>query len=239
MVLSSPARLVAVLLLAAAGPAWAAARVVDTRASQGAPVASTRAAAVEAVVLLQGYSMTGVGGAILLKDRPAVLYRDGTYSTDAERALLIDAPVAGRWLRDTSGWTLTDGGGKTIKVKDAIRAMPAEHGSRLEGSYRSLGGVGSSARGVAVMTAWSAMQFEADGRVSVGQGAGATTGDVATGASSQDTGHYLLDGHVITLTFADGRREQRLFYFLPGREGEQAIGIGARTLSRRRPGRPR
>ena len=198
------------------------------------PVAGGRADDIEAVVLVQGYSMTGVGGAILLKYSPAVLYRDGRYSKDAKRALQGDARIDGRWQRSGSGWTLTDNKGKSTQVKSSMRAEPADRGTPLQGSYRSLGGVGAPGQDVAVVSAWSAMQFGRDGTVQMGQGAGATTGTVATGGKQSNAARYELDGHVITLTFADGRREQRLFYFLPGKDGQQAIGVGSSTLSKRR-----
>lgn len=199
-----------------------------------APVGASRAADIDAVVLVQGYSMTGVGGAILLKYSPAVLYGDGSYSKDARRALQGDARIDGRWHRNGGGWALTDQKGKTTQVKASMRALPAGRGSRLQGSYRSLGGVGAPGQDVAVVSAWSAMQFARDGSVQMGQGAGATTDTVVTGAKGSNAARYELDGHVITLIFADGRREQRLFYFLPGKEGQQAIGVGASTLSMRR-----
>lgn len=85
----------------------------------------------------------------------------------------------------------------------------------------------------AVVSAWSALQFGRDGTVRMGQGAGATTDDVVAGSRQSAVARYRLDGHVITLSFADGHSEQRLFYFLPGNDGRRAIGVGSSTLSMR------
>ena len=137
-----------------------------------APVSATRAADIDAVVLVQGYSMTGVGGAILLKVQPGGAVWRRQLQQDARRALQGDARIDGRWHRTGGGWALTDQKGKTTQVKASMRALPAGRGSRLQGSYRSLGGVGAPGQDVAVVSAWSAMQFARDGSVQMGQGAG-------------------------------------------------------------------
>ncbi len=214
-----------VLGIAAAGPAPVNEPTAEPAAGVGA---------IQAVVLVQGYAMTGVGGGLVLKYSPAVLFRDGRYTRDARRALQGDVRIDGRWTAQSSGWALTDAQGKTTQVPASMRAEPAEPGAPLQGSYRSLAGVGSPNTRVGVVSAWAEMSFQRDGSVQLGQGAGATAGTVATASSRGDVARYRLDGHVITLDFGDGRQEQRLFYFVPGQAGKRAIGIGGSTLSPRR-----
>jgi hypothetical protein len=187
---------------------------------------------VEAVVLTSAWSPSGIGGSVVINYRPAVLYKDGTFSRDAERALRSGARIDGRWQRDGSGFVLQGADGKAQQVPAKMRARPATAGQALQGAYRSLSGAGAAGTGVSTVTAFNTMQFSADGRVVLAQGAGASGGGVTTHGTKSATARYQLEGHTITVTHDDGQREQRLFYLFP--DSDRAIGVGALSLSARR-----
>lgn len=190
-----------------------------------------RAADIEAVVLTTSWSPSGVGGSVVMDYRPAVLFRNGSYTTDAERAL--GAPrVDGRWQRSGSGYALTDAKGNIKRVEPKMRARPAAGGLTLSGNYRALGGSGQPFSGVPMVTAFKNFQFNNDGSVLMGSGGGATGGGVVTYGKKGAMARYRLDGWTITLTFADGRSERRLFYLFP--DSNRSIGVGGSTLVARK-----
>jgi hypothetical protein len=186
---------------------------------------------IEAVVLQQGYSM-GYGGAITLEYKPAVLFRDGSYSGDTARALEGNRRVDGRWQRSSSGWALTPNKGKPVDVSSKMLARPAKAGATLEGEYRSLSGVGSLNANPAVVAAWKNVKFSSDGTVRQAQGAGADAGNVVTASSKASAARYQLNGYSIAMTYPDGHTETKLFYLFP--DSDNAIGLGGSTLSKRR-----
>jgi hypothetical protein len=212
-------------------------RALSSFALSGALLLSGAAASapertIEGVVLTTTWSPTGIGGSVVVNYRPAVLYKDGSFSRDAERALRADARIDGRWQRDGSGFVLQGADGKAQQVPTKMRARPAKSGQTLEGAYRSLSGAGAAGTGVTTVAAFNTMQFEADGRVVLAQGAGASGGGTTTHGMRSEAARYRLDGHTITVTHDDGRREQRLFYLFP--DSDSAVGVGAMSLSARR-----
>jgi hypothetical protein len=186
---------------------------------------------IEAVVLRQGYSM-GYGGAITLEYKPAVLFRDGSYSEDTARALEGNARVDGRWQRSGGGWALTPSKGKPVDVSAKMLARPAKAGATLDGAYRSLSGVGGPNANVAMVAAWKNVQFSSDGTMRQAQGAGADAGSVVTASSKAIAARYQLSGYSIAMTYPDGHTETKLFYLFP--DSDNAIGLGGSTLSKRR-----
>lgn len=88
-----------------------------------------------------------------------------------------------------------------------LRARPAPRDGRLQGSYRSLGGVGTPGQGVPLVAAAKALHFDADGTLRSDSAAGANTAGLATSS----------------------RSETRLFYLFL--DSEHVIGIGAATYS--------
>ncbi len=184
---------------------------------------------IEAVVLTTAWSPSGIGGSVVMNYRPAVLYKDGSFSGDADRALRSDARIDGRWQRNGSGFVLQGADGKARQVPAKMRARPATAGQPLEGAYRSLSGAGAAGTGVTTVAAFNTMQFETDGRVVLAQGAGASGGGTATHGMRSVVARYRLDGHTITVTHDDGRREQRLFFLFP--DSDRAVGVGAMSLS--------
>jgi hypothetical protein len=188
--------------------------------------------AIEAVVLTTAWSPSGIGGTVVMNYRPAVLYKDGSFSRDAERALRSDAPIDGRWQRDGSGFVLQGADGKAQQVPAKMRARPAAAGQTLEGAYRSLSGAGAAGTGVSTVAAFNSMEFSASGRLILAQGAGASGGGLSTRGTQSATARYQLDGHTITVTHDNGQREQRLFYLFP--DSDRAVGVGALSLAARR-----
>jgi len=153
-----------------------------------------------------------------------VLFADGRYSADAASALTPQPRFDGRWQRDGSAYAFSPDSGKAFTVPAKLRARSAPQGG-LQGSYRSLGGVGAVGQGVPVVAAAKTLQFDRDGSWHSDSAAGATTPGLATSNRSAVAGRYRLDGHSITLTHADGRSETRLFYVFP--DSDRVIGIGA------------
>lgn len=185
---------------------------------------------IERVVLAQGYG-SGYGGMVTVEFRPAVLYRDGTYSADSATALTEAAVLAGRWSEEGDGWRLEPDGEEPVDVPASMAARPAVGGATLEGVYRNIGGVGAPGTGVPVVVAWSEVEFSGDGTLRAAQGGGVDAGDVGAGGQSSATGRYTLDGWTATVEYDDGRTETGLFYLYPDSDG--AIGFLGRTLSRR------
>lgn len=188
---------------------------------------------IEAVVLHRGHGM-GYGGAITVAYRPRVLFADGRYTTDAAQAIADRPRIDGRWQRQGSGYLLQPArqDAKPERIEAAMTARPAARGATLDGEYRSLSGVGAAGTGVPVVAAARAMRFSPDGTVASLSSASAITGTTVSTGHRQAVGRYALDGWTVTLTGADGRAETRLFYFFP--DGDDVIGLGAGTLSRRR-----
>lgn len=190
------------------------------------------AGAIEAVLLQQGYG-TGVGTSLTVAYRARVLFDDGSYTTDAARALSARPRIDGSWQRSAGGWTLTARDGKRSEIAAKMRARPVPAGSTLEGDYRSLSGAGGAPMNVVAVSAWKNLRFARDGSVQQVQAAGARGGGVATSSAMQaPPARYRLDGYTIELVHADGRRERQLFYLFP--DSDNVIGLGAATLSRRR-----
>lgn len=192
--------------------------------------ASAGAAGIDAVILKPGTSL-GYGGSVALAYRPLVLYADGRYTADAASALSPQPRLDGRWQRDGDAYAFTPDAGKPFSVPAKLRARPAPRDGRLQGSYRSLGGVGTPGQGVPVVAVAKTLHFDADGTLRSDSAAGATAAGLATSSRSAGAGRYRVDGHTITLSAADGHSETRLFYRFP--DSERVIGIGAATYSAR------
>lgn len=188
---------------------------------------------IEAVVLHRGHGM-GYGGAITVAYRARVLYADGSYTADAKQALGDSPRVDGRWQRDGGGYLLqpTRAGSKPERIGPKMKARPAPRGATLQGEYRSLSGVGSPGTGVPVVAAARAMRFAKDGTLTIQTSASASNRDTVTTGHGGAVARYALNGWTLTTTGPDGRADTRLFYFFP--DGNDVIGVGGSTLSRRR-----
>ena len=188
---------------------------------------------IEAVVLHRGHGM-GYGGAITVAYRARVLYGDGRYTTDAKDALGASPRIDGRWQREGGGYLLQPdkAGAKPERIDAKMKARPASRGATLEGEYRSLSGVGATGMGVPVVAAARALHFRKDGSLTANASASAGTGDTVATGHRGAAARYALNGWTITITGAGGRADTRLFYFFP--DGDDVIGVGGSTLSRRR-----
>lgn len=197
------------------------------------PGVAAASPAIEAVVLHRGHGM-GYGGAITVAYRARVLYADGSYTTDAAGALGAQPRIDGRWQRDGGGYVLqpAPGGSKPERIGPTMKARPAPRGATLDGEYRSLSGVGATGMDVPVVAAARALRFARDGTLTAVASASASTGDTVATGHRGAAARYALDGWTITMTGADGRADKRLFYFFP--DGDDVIGVGGSTLSRRR-----
>lgn len=197
------------------------------------PTVAAASSPIEAVVLHPGYSM-GFGGAITVTYDPRVLYADGSYTTDAEGALGASPRIDGRWKRDGGGYVLrpTKGGSKPERIEPKMKARSAPRGTTLEGEYRNLSGAGAIGMDVPLVAAARALHFAKDGTLSIMTSASASTGDTVATGHRGAAARYTLNGWTITITGGDGRPDTRLFYFFP--DGNDVIGVGDSTLSRRR-----
>jgi hypothetical protein len=207
--------------------AAAAAVLAAAVGCSAAPASAGARDRIESVVLETDYEM-GLGGMTLVY-RPHVLFKDGTYTSDADTALQPKPRIDGRWRRGGKGFELVRNDGKKVSVAAKMRARPARGGQSLDGAFSSMSGVGSPGTGVPVVAAWKNLVFSSDGTVRSDRGAGVSGDGVAGSSQSADTMRYRLHGYTITLTRADGQSETRLFYFFP--DGDKVIGVGSSTLS--------
>jgi hypothetical protein len=212
------------------------ARVALRAAALTAAAATLPAAAapvIEAVVLHRGHGM-GYGGAITVAYRARVLYADGRYTTDAKEALGPRPRTDGRWQWQGGAYLLQPDkpGAKPERIEPKMKARPAARGATLQGEYRSLSGVGATGMNVPVVAAARALRFAKDGTLTTQVSASAATGDVAATGHRGAAARYALDGWTIMMSGSDGRADTRLFYFFP--DGDDVIGVGGSTLSRRR-----
>lgn len=215
-----------------------AATTADERAAAQESVPGTRS--ITAVVLSEGWTM-GIGGSLVLRYRPVVLYSDGSYTRDAEKALRGNAPIAGRWRKEGAEYVLAKADGKTEKIRAKMVARPARAKQGLVGRYASMSGLGGGGTGTTMVVAFKDYYFAADGTVRTDRGAGASTPtdssigpdtSVVTSSKASDAGVYSLDGYKITLSLADGKSEQQLFYYFP--DSDDAIGIAGGTFLKKK-----
>ena len=196
-----------------------------------APASAGATDRIEEVVLEMGYG-AGYGGMVTVELRPRVLFKDGTYTSDAATALQPRPRIDGRWRRGGKGFELVGNDGKKVSIEAKMRARPARAGQSLGGEFRTMSGVGAPSTGVPVVAAWKNFVFSSDGTVRNERGAAVSGDGVAASSQGAETMRYRLDRYTITLTRADGTSESRLFYFFP--DGDKVIGLGASTLSMRR-----
>ena len=121
-----------------------AAATADQRAAAQEPTPGARG--ITAVVLSEGWTM-GIGGSLVLRYRPVVLYSDGSYTRDAEKALRGNAPTSGRWRKEGAEYVLAKADGKTEKIRAKMVARPARAKQGLVGRYASMSGLGGGGTG--------------------------------------------------------------------------------------------
>jgi hypothetical protein len=222
---------------AAAKPAVEAAAEAPQPEPAQANHAETRS--IEAVVLDESWTM-GIGGSLVLKYRPVVLFADGSYTRDAKTAL-SGAKSDGRWRKEGGDYFVSDSKGKPKKLRATMVARPARAKQSLAGRYASMSGIGGGGTGTAMVVAFQDYDFAADGTVRMARGAGASTNDqtgspegasVVTSSRSDSAGRYSLDGYTIMLSLADGKNSQELFYLYP--DSDEVIGIGAGTFLKKK-----
>lgn len=196
--------------------------------------------AIAAVVLSEGWTM-GIGGSLVLRYRPVVLYRDGSYTRDAEKAPHGNAPIDGRWRKDGAEYVLAKNGGKTEKIRAKMLARPARAKQELVGRYASMSAIGGGGTGTTMVVAFNDYYFASDGTVRTDRGAGSSTPtdssigpdtSVVTSSKASGAGRYSLDGYRITLSLAGGKVEQQLFYYFP--DSDDAIGIAGGTFLKKK-----
>ncbi len=221
----------------------AAAEAPQPKSAQSAQANHAETRSIEAVVLDESWTM-GIGGSLVLKYRPVVLFADGSYTRDAKTALSSAKPD-GRWRKEGGDYVVSDSKGKPKKLRAKMVARPARAKQTLAGRYASMSGIGGggtgTGTGTAMVVAFEDYDFAADGTVRMGRGAGASTNDqtgspegasVVTSSKSGSAGRYSLDGYTIMLSLADGKREPALFYFFP--DSDDAIGIAGGTFLKKK-----
>lgn len=224
---------------AAANPASSQPATTKPSAPELTADARADARTIEAVVLDESWTM-GIGGSMVLKYRPVVLFADGSYTRDAEKALTNAAKIQSRWRKEGGDYFITDSEGKPKKLRAKMIARPARAKQTLTGRYASMSGLGGGGTGTAMVVAYKDYSFAADGSVRMDRGAGASTNDqtgaaegtsVVTSSKSGSAGRYSIDEYTITLSL-DGKSTQALFYFYP--DSDDAIGIGGGTFLKKK-----
>jgi hypothetical protein len=190
--------------------------------AKGAAVSSTAARAALGVLTVGFDTKTGMGygGMLTFNPVPVVLFRNGDALRDMKGLRYSGGLVAHRAAHPDQ-WTKWRRTGPAIELlkKDGWKKItytktmgPLPKGYALDGNYRSQSGAGTMAiGGGAAVVAWSNMAFSRAGEFATSGGAGASAGGTVTSSRKEMTqGRYAINGYTLTLSFADGRAEQRM-----------------------------
>lgn len=104
---------------------------------------------------------------------------------------------------------------------------------KLSGTYRTISGGGNTALGGDVMiAAGTNITFYPDGKFESKSGKRGSSSRVTTSSSSTANGTYSLEGHSITMRYADGRTMKTAFAYMDPK-GDKGICIGKATYTKR------
>lgn len=219
-------------------------------AAASAPPAHPENWAKVADVYFRSVAGVGVGGMMIMRFEPLILFKDGSYY-EIDDAALEDIDLAaersrrpndwGRWARQGDRFVLTNSKGKAhdyaLQQGQFFKAYPANGTAQPLGSYESIGGGGNTALGGEVMIAiQNRYTFLPGGIFSTARSTGATNNGSVNGVGSTvaanraGQGRYTVDRYTITLTQPDGRSQRRFFAFgsekTPPRLDKDMIFIG-------------
>jgi hypothetical protein len=165
----------------------------------------------------------GLGAAITFE--PLVFFASGEY-VELDQTPLADLDAAadkakspmrwGRWRKQGATFLLTDSKGHVSDYRlgsgNFFPAFTAGQGPRLAGTYSNTTGGGNYMVGGAVTTlAVDRMTFNPDGSFTQGQSAGGIAPNAAIGNRRASAGRWRLDGTMLELAYADGRRVRTSF----------------------------
>lgn len=201
-------------------------------------------------VYFRSLASFGVGGMMVMKFFPLILFKDGSYF-EIEDTPLEDIDLAasraakprdwGRWSRKGNTFFLTDDKGKTndydLQQGNFFQAFPASPGTTLAGSYKTISGGGNTAFGGDVMIASQGRYtFLPGGVFSTERSTGAMNSGASTGvgstvaANKAGRGRFSVDRYTLVVTHANGRQERSFFAFgsekTPPRLDRDMIFIG-------------
>jgi hypothetical protein len=237
-------------------PQWTA----SVRAGKDAPAAEPKdqiaapATGSDLAASIEGFGFDscagiGVGGMVVIKTCPVVLFKNGdalTEVTGLAHAQGLAAHKASK-PKDWTQWRRSGGTVQTVNSKGqwenlgfptVYPALPKDF--RLEGLFRALGGSGTAAiGGTQSVAAWTDYRFFADGRVERGGGAGAagSAGDVSVVTRSTRTGkagRYRIDGLTLAIQYDDGSSERRILIADP-KDARRAIWLDGEGYVQRGP----
>lgn len=219
-------------------------------AAASAPPAHPENWAKVADVYFRSVAGVGVGGMMIMRFEPLILFKDGSYY-EIDDAALEDIDLAaerarrpndwGRWTRQGDRFVLTGTRGKpndyALQQGQFFKAYPANGSAQPLGSYKTIGGGGNAAFGGEVMIAiQNRYTFLPGGMFSTARSTGATNNGSVNGVGSTvaanraGQGRYTVDRYTITLTQPDGRSQRRFFAFgsekTPPRLDKDMIFIG-------------
>lgn len=208
-------------------------RVPARPAASAGPVAHAGNWAKVSGVYFRSLPSFGVGGMMIMKFAPMVLFKDGSfYETDDAALEDVDLAAAraahpddwGRWTQQGNRFVLTDAKGRPkdyeLQQGNFFKAFPASGPGSLSGDYKTVGGGGNTAMGGEVMIAFqNRYVFRPDGtyandRATGAMNSGSMSGVASTvGARGGGLGRFTVDRYTITIEQPDGRMERRFFAF--------------------------
>lgn len=189
----------------------------------------------------------GVGGFVTIKVYPVVLFRDGAALLDIT-ALSDSGGLDAHRSRHPSDWTRwryqgatveiqTRGTWKPLQFRQTYSALPP--GFRLNGRFRSIGGVGDLAiGGTSSVTVVSEYTFATDGAVIRSGAAGASVsnrgGPVVTSSTAKSgRGRCSIEGVRLRIAFDHGSVEARILVTNPQDDGSAIWLDGEGYVARR------
>jgi len=184
----------------------------------------------------------GVGGMVILVQRPYLLLKDGTcykhcevspYDLDVARSRQTEPKQWGVWSIEGKKFTvrMNDDDKPDVWESNWHWARPAEKNEKIKGSWYTIGGGGNTALGGGSMVVSSGnITFNDKGqftRLSTGGGSYAgPTGSVTAYSNKEAAGVYTLDGYSLELRYNNGTVVRQSFYFYP--DSKEVFGLGDR-----------
>lgn len=172
-------------------------------------------------IKLEGSSQTGVGGAVTYYDVPVMLFNDHwvRLSPSVEA---IDNPIADRqsfpnqWKEwrvsaDNSQETQVLKGTRWDRIGGTESYPPQPPGHKIDRTYFTISGGGNSSFGgeiTIVNASW--LRFVADGTFRVSSSYQKIAGTQVFVDDTVQTGTYLIDGYILTMTFPNGKTVRRI-----------------------------
>jgi hypothetical protein len=188
-----------------------------------------KASELKGIVLHQEYGV-GVGGMMIIKYNPYVLFNDGTiysdpyvciYDLDVARSRELEPKKWGTWKQEgaTTMIVTMTADRKPDKWEGKAHwfwAQPATKGEKLDGTWSTISGGGNTAYGGGSIVMSSNMYtFNNQGQFTTESTGGGTysggTGTVTAYSNKNAAGTYLFDGYSLELQYGNGKVIRKTF----------------------------